>query len=95
MDVVLSLTGLLVIAMAVVVILLPRVTTAGWAHGSMLRLFVAIGWLLAVVVALLLDWRTAWGFWPILGVAVLVWVLGVASRLARVAREAQAAGPRR
>lgn|GEM_PF-2302862 len=95
MDVVLSLTGLLVIVMAVVVILLPRVTTAGWAHGSMLRVFVAIGWLMAVVVALLLDWRTDWGFWPVLGVGVAVWVLAVGSRIARVLREADEAGPRR
>ncbi len=88
MDVVLSLTGLLLIVMAVVVILLPRVTMAGWAHGSMLRLLVLIGWLMAVIAALLLSWKSGWGFWPILGVSVVVWAAAVALRLIRVFREA-------
>lgn len=95
MDLVISLIGLLLIAMVVVVILLPRVTTAGWAHGSMLRTFVLLGWILAVIAALLMAWRTDWGFWPRLGVAVVVWALAVGSRLLTVRRKAAEAGPRR
>lgn len=95
MDLVISLIGLLIIAMVVVVILLPRVTTAGWAHGSMLRIFTLLGWLLAVVAALLMAWRTDWGFWTRLAVAVLVWAAAVASRIMTVRRKAQEAGPRR
>ncbi|MGO3153829.1 MAG: hypothetical protein ACTIJJ_14565 [Galactobacter sp.] len=95
MDVVISLVGLLLIAMVVVVVLLPRVTTAGWAHGSMLRILVLFGWVVAVFAAVLVTWRTDWGFWPGIGIAVAVWALAVASRLLTVFRKANEAGPRR
>jgi hypothetical protein len=95
MDVVISLVGQLLIAMAVVVVLLPRVTVAGWAHGSMLRIFVLLGWVLAVFAALLMAWKTDLGFWPRIGIAVAVWAVAVASRLMTVFRKANEAPARR
>lgn len=95
MDLVISLVGLLLIAMAVVIVALPRLTTAGWAHGSMLRVLVLLGWVIAVIAAVLMAWQTDWGFWPRLGIAVAVWVLAVASRLVTVFRKARDDGSAR
>lgn len=87
-DIVLAMVGLLLIVMAFVVILIPRITTAGWAHGNMLRLFVMIGWVMGLVAAVLLQWKSGWGFWGIIGVAVLVWAIAVGSRLLTVRQKA-------
>lgn len=88
MDVIMAMVGLLLIAMAFVVILIPRITTAGWAHGNMLRLFVMIGWGMALIAAVLLQWKTDWGFWGSIGVAVLVWAIAVGSRMLTVRQKA-------
>ncbi|WP_147433684.1 hypothetical protein [Galactobacter caseinivorans] len=88
MDLIMAMVGLLLIAMAFVVILIPRITTAGWAHGNMLRLFVMIGWAMALIAAVLLEWKTEWGFWAIIGVAVLVWAVAVGSRMMTVRQKA-------